>query len=137
MIAPRPLSAQEIPFETMTTLTREMLAEYARVSRDHNEIHLRDEVAKKAGLPGVIAHGMLIAGLIVERAQRFLDGYPDWRIAATQFRFKAMSFPGDVIVVGGKCVPVSDSEFKLELVAQRATAETTTVASIKVSRLTD
>ncbi|WP_072690642.1 (3R)-hydroxyacyl-ACP dehydratase subunit HadB [Rhodococcus marinonascens] len=52
----------ELP-ERVVTLTRGNLVHYAGVSGDPNPIHWSDEVAKLAGLPNVVAHGMLTMGL--------------------------------------------------------------------------
>lgn len=47
-------------------LTRDSLVRYAGASGDFNPIHYRDDVAVSAGLPGVLAHGMLTMGLAVQ-----------------------------------------------------------------------
>ncbi|MVU82424.1 (R)-hydratase [Nocardia sp. ET3-3] len=52
----------ELPART-ATLTRGDLVNYAGVSGDANPIHWHDGVAALAGLPDVIAHGMLTMGL--------------------------------------------------------------------------
>lgn len=44
-------------------LDRADLSAYARASGDHNPIHLADDAAAAAGLPDVIAHGMLTMAL--------------------------------------------------------------------------
>lgn len=41
------------------TMTREKIVRYAGVAQDFNPIHYDDEFARKAGLPGAIAHGPL------------------------------------------------------------------------------
>jgi acyl dehydratase len=75
-------------------ITRTQLALFAGASGDHNPIHLDDEEARKGGLPGVIAHGMLsmafLGDLLAEMA-------PPDRIRAFDARFVAMAFPGDTI----------------------------------------
>nr|WP_271209088.1 MaoC/PaaZ C-terminal domain-containing protein [Rhodococcus wratislaviensis]GLK33541.1 acyl dehydratase [Rhodococcus wratislaviensis] len=48
------------------TVTRDSLVRYAGASGDFNPIHYRDDVAAAAGLPGVLAHGMLTAGLALQ-----------------------------------------------------------------------
>ncbi len=48
------------------TLTRADLVRYAGASGDTNPIHLDDAIAAEVGLPGVLAHGMLTAGLAVQ-----------------------------------------------------------------------
>jgi acyl dehydratase len=45
-------------------VTRLDLAAYCIASGDRNPIHWSDEAAAQAGLPGVIAHGMLTMGLV-------------------------------------------------------------------------
>ncbi|MGW4351470.1 fused (3R)-hydroxyacyl-ACP dehydratase subunits HadA/HadB [Nocardia sp. NPDC004582] len=52
----------ELPARTVT-LTRGDLVNYAGVSGDVNPIHWHAEIATLAGLPDVIAHGMLTMGL--------------------------------------------------------------------------
>ncbi len=52
----------ELPVRSVR-LTRGDLVNYAGVSGDANPIHWHDEVAALAGLPDVIAHGMLTMGL--------------------------------------------------------------------------
>lgn len=48
------------------TVTREDLVRYAGASGDTNPIHYNDAVAESVGLPGVLAHGMLTAGLALQ-----------------------------------------------------------------------
>jgi acyl dehydratase len=58
--------------ERRILLTRQDLVRYAGASGDLNPIHYSDHAAEAAGLPGVIAHGMLTmgaaAGLLVDWA---------------------------------------------------------------------
>lgn len=50
---------------TRHEITRDTLVRYAGASGDFNPIHYNDAVATEAGLPGVIAHGMLTMGTAV------------------------------------------------------------------------
>lgn len=50
-------------FAATYSIRRADLQAYAQASGDHNPIHLDDEAAQAAGLPGVIAHGMYTMGL--------------------------------------------------------------------------
>ena len=52
----------ELP-EQVSRVTRADLVRYAGASGDFNVIHWNERVARDVGLPGVIAHGMLTAGL--------------------------------------------------------------------------
>lgn len=47
-------------------IDRGSLVRYAGASGDFNPIHYRDDIAKKVGLPGVLAHGMLTMGIAIQ-----------------------------------------------------------------------
>ena len=47
-------------------VTRELLREYAKSSGDTNPIHTNDTVAERAGLKGIIAHGLFLLILLVQ-----------------------------------------------------------------------
>jgi acyl dehydratase len=57
-------------------LTRQDIARYAAASGDSNPIHLDDRAAEDAGLPGVIAHGMLTMGLAAQALVGWAGGDP-------------------------------------------------------------
>lgn len=62
---PRPVDVTvgtELP-EQVSRVTRADLVRYAGASGDLNVIHWNERVAREVGLPGVIAHGMLTAGI--------------------------------------------------------------------------
>jgi acyl dehydratase len=64
-VSPRPVDVTvgtELP-ERVSRVTRADLVRYAGASGDFNVIHWNERVAREVGLPGVIAHGMLTAGI--------------------------------------------------------------------------
>jgi acyl dehydratase len=64
-VSPRPVDVAvgtELP-EQVSRVTRADLVRYAGASGDLNVIHWNERVAREVGLPGVIAHGMLTAGI--------------------------------------------------------------------------
>jgi acyl dehydratase len=70
---------------------------YARASGDHNPIHLDGEVARKAGLPGVILHGLCtLAFAQRDLIDRVCAGDPS-RLAALSVRFAGPVVPGDTL----------------------------------------
>lgn len=50
--------------EIQLFLTQQDIDNYAKVSGDHNPIHLDEEQARSHGFSGRIAHGMLIMGKV-------------------------------------------------------------------------
>lgn len=66
--APADLTALTVGQELARTrheISRDTLVRYAGASGDFNPIHYNDTVATEAGLPGVIAHGMLTMGTAI------------------------------------------------------------------------
>jgi acyl dehydratase len=72
------------------------LIKYAGASGDYNPIHTIDEEAKKAGLPGIIAHGMWTMGNL---AKLFTPYYEEGFIQDYFVRFKSMVFLDDAITL--------------------------------------
>ena len=80
-------------------VTRLQLIKYAGASGDYNPIHTVDEAAEEAGLPGVIAHGMLTVATIGLLFSPYLEhGY----VKSFSTRFSGMVFVGDRLIVGGR-----------------------------------
>jgi acyl dehydratase len=69
---------------------------YAQASKDFNRIHLDEGFAQAAGLPTVIAHGMLSMGLAASALEHW--GIDRSRIKSFSSRFKEKVFPGDKLV---------------------------------------
>lgn len=117
--------------KTFPPITRDQLKAYAEASGDYNPIHLDDEVAKKAGLPGVIAHGMLVASFLSDVAESYCLAQLkplSKRVESFQVRFKSMTFPGDTITVTASLKGDGQS---LGLEAKNQKGETVSVATLK------
>ena len=78
-------------------LTRTQIVQYAGASGDFNPIHTDEVFATRvAGLPTVMAHGMLTMGLV---ARALTEVVAQERIRAFGGRFKSPVWPGDTITV--------------------------------------
>lgn len=87
---------QQLEEITLPPVSRLDLIKYAGASGDYNPIHTIDEEAVKAGLPGIIAHGMWTMGNLSKLFSPYYDrGY----IEDYSIRFKGMVFLGDVITL--------------------------------------
>jgi len=108
MSATRPVweIGDELESRTLPPITRSQLEKYAEASGDHNPIHTTDEAAEEAGLPGVIAHGMLTAAMMGLLFSPYLEhGY----VKELRARFSGMVYPGDELTVGGHVTGVEES----------------------------
>ena len=101
-----PVGAELEP-RTLEPITRLQLIKYAGASGDFNPIHTIDEAAERAGLKGVIAHGMLtLATMGVLFSPHLEHGYvKDFRA-----RFSGMVYVGDVLEIGGRATGVEETE---------------------------
>jgi acyl dehydratase len=126
-----------VPFKLAGVITLDWLKEFARVSGDHNPIHQDESVAKAMGLPGVIAHGMLISSLIHSRALEAIMDYRELRgfhIASSKTRFKAMTLLGDEVSVGGHWEVTGANEIQFELQAHNQRDELTVTTFFVLKR---
>ncbi len=126
----------EIAYRLLPVITQDQLVRYADASGDHNQIHLDEAVAKSMGLPGVIAHGMLSAGFLGERAMQAVRdeaARDDLKIERLQCRFKSMVHLGDQISVGGTVKEATAQKVVLELNAKNQKDEIVTIATVQFS----
>ena len=84
-------------FET-PPLTRHTLALYCGASGDHNPIHVDIDFAKAAGMPDVIAHGMLSMAWL---ARVLTNWVPQSALREYSVRFAAMTQVGERIRCAG------------------------------------
>ena len=89
----------ELPPLALPPLTRTTLALYAGASGDHNPIHIDVDFARAAGMPDVVAHGMLSMAWV----GRLLTSWaPQRALREFSVRFTAMTHVGERIVCTGR-----------------------------------
>ena len=95
----------ELKVQTLPPITRLQLIKYAGASGDFNPIHTIDAAAEEAGLPGIIAHGMLTLATMGLLFSPYLeDGY----VKELKARFSGMVFLGDELTIGGRVLDAVD-----------------------------
>lgn len=109
-------------------VTRLSLIKYAGASGDYNPIHTIDEEAEKAGLPGIIQHGMLTMAQMGRLLSPYLDrGF----VEHFDTRFRDMLFLGETLRIGGEVTDVEEGAdgplYSFDLYAR--TAEDRTIAT--------
>ena len=82
-------------------ISRSMLALYAGASGDHNRIHIDQDFALAAGLPDVIAQGMLPFGVLAQVVTRWAGIQ---RLRGISARFVSMTRVHDVITCSGTVI---------------------------------
>jgi acyl dehydratase len=91
-------SGDELP-ELVKPISQVQLVRYAGASGDFNPIHTVPEVAESVGLPGTIAHGMLIMAFA---AQMLTDWAGAGAVRNLKVRFSGMAMPGESVVCRGR-----------------------------------
>jgi acyl dehydratase len=104
-------SVKEIQLEPVSRID---LIKYAGASGDFNPIHTIDEEAKKAGLPGIIAHGMWTMGNL---AKLFTPYYEEGFVKDYSIRFKGMVFLNDVITLKATLKDVDEPNLRFQVLA--------------------
>lgn len=104
-------SLKEIQLDPVSRID---LIKYAGASGDFNPIHTIDEEAKKAGLPGIIAHGMWTMGNL---AKLFTPYFEEGFVQDYSIRFKGMVFLNDVITLKATLKEVIDNKLRFQVQA--------------------
>lgn len=104
-------SLKEIQLDPVSRID---LIKYAGASGDFNPIHTIDEEAKKAGLPGIIAHGMWTMGNL---AKLFTPYFEEGFVQDYSIRFKGMVFLKDVITLNATLKEVVDNKLRFQVQA--------------------
>lgn len=98
----------------LSPVSRLDLIKYAGASGDYNPIHTIDDEAKKAGLPGIIAHGMWTMGNL---AKLFTPFHEEGHLQDYSIRFKGMVFLNDVITLTAKLEENNQNQLKFSVAA--------------------
>lgn len=104
------VDGQELKPLVKPAVSKVQLVKYAGASGDYNLLHTDDAFARSMGLPGAIAHGMLVMGFLGEYIQQ-LAGVTA-RVAKFNMRFGAMTKPGDEITCAATVKRVYEDEGK-------------------------
>jgi acyl dehydratase len=95
----------ELPVVKKAPLTRKALALFAGASGDHNPVHIDIDVARAAGLPDVIGHGMLTMACV---GQVLTGWVAQSAIRSYSARFVAPTHVGDALTCTGRVVEKSE-----------------------------
>lgn len=95
-------------FRVSQTIDTDQTYRYAQASGDHNPIHTDENVAKMAGLSGIIVHGLCTMAFTSKvMIDRLCDGDPR-RLKRLRVRFSRPVFPGQTITTAVWPLPDRD-----------------------------
>lgn len=92
--APGEEPQRDVIYEEATKVDEDQTHRYAEASGDHNPIHLDENVAKMAGLPGIINHGMCTMAIATKGAVNGLAGGDPTKVKRVSVRFSKPVIPG-------------------------------------------
>lgn len=90
-----------LPELVLPPIDRTMLALFAGASGDHNPIHIDIDVARRAGMPDVFAHGMLGMAWL---GRMLVHWAPQSRLRSFEVRFTGILHLGNVIRCSGRVI---------------------------------
>lgn len=83
-------------------ITRDLLKMYAKASGDSNPIHTNDAIAEKAGLKGIIAHGLFSFGFITKLFEDWLEQEKFGKLIDISVEMRGMVRVGDLLITEAK-----------------------------------
>lgn len=91
----------ELPEVKSAPISRVQLVDYASASGDYNLLHYDESFAKKTGLKGCIAHGMLQMGMVGSYILNWAKG---GTLKIFKIRYSTTANENDVLTFKGKIV---------------------------------
>ena len=108
-------------------ITRDLLKKYAKASGDTNPIHTNDVVAERAGLKGVIAHGLFSYGYISKLFEDFLNHEKDGKLIKTDVDMRGMVRCGDLLITEATVTKIEGNRVFLDV-------KQTTITNIDIKK---
>ena len=128
---------QELPSMVKPPIAQDQLNRYAEASGDFNPIHLNEEAARRVGLDGIIAHGMLSMAFLGQYISQQITSDPSALLANLKVRYAGMVRLGDTLTCHGlvKNITVAGGEttITIECWAQNQRGEKVTVGEADVA----
>lgn len=93
------LDTKSIIFNEEIKVPFDITNKYSMASNDMNPIHLDQEVAKRAGFPGIVVHGMCTMATAAQKLIKGCLNNNSNNLISLGVRFSAPVFPGDVLQI--------------------------------------
>jgi len=102
-------------------VTRELLRSYAKASGDTNPIHTNDTIAERAGLKGIIAHGLFSTGLITKLFEDHLDQGRAGNLIEVNIEMRGMVRCGDRIITEASVKKIEGKRVHFDVIQKTIT----------------
>ncbi len=102
-------------------ISRDLLKKYAKASGDTNPIHTNDVIAEKAGLKGVIAHGLFSFGFISKLFEDFLDNGKHGSLIDISVEMRGMVRVGDHLLTEAKITKIENKRVYFDVTQTTST----------------
>lgn len=96
-------------------ITRDLLKRYAKSSGDTNPIHTNDAIAERAGLKGIIAHGLFSFGFISKLFEDYLEQGKYGKIIEIGVEMRGFVRCGDLLVTEGRVTKIEGKRVYLDV----------------------
>ena len=96
-------------------ITRDLLKQYAKASGDTNPIHVNDTIAERAGLKGVIAHGLFSFGFMTKLFEDFLEYGKHGNIIDITVELRGMVRCGDLLITEATINKIEDKRVHFDV----------------------
>ncbi|MHA1294047.1 MAG: MaoC family dehydratase [Promethearchaeota archaeon] len=106
-------------------ITRELLRKYAKASGDTNPIHTNDAIAERAGLKGVIAHGLFSFGFATKLFEDWLNYGEFGELIEIDLDMRGMVRCGDLLITEATVSKVEGKKVYFEM-------KQTTITNIEI-----
>jgi len=89
----------ELAFRRIIRVPNDITYRYAEAAHDKNPIHIDDEVAKKAGLNGIIVHGLCTMSMAMRAIIECYTESDPSKLMQLGVRFSSPVYPGDILSI--------------------------------------
>jgi acyl dehydratase len=125
----QPLPAVGSPLPLLAkSASRGDLLRYAAATGDWNPIHWDHGDAVSAGLPGIVAHGLLMAAWVVQAAARHAPG--DMPLRQARLRFRSPLRPAEPAVVVGEVLEEGSLRLRVDSGGEERVTATVVLAEL-------
>ena len=108
-------------------ITRNLLKNYAKASGDTNPVHTNDAIAEKAGLKGVIAHGLFSFGFISKLFEDYLNQEKEGKIIKIDIDMRGMVRVDDLLITEAEVTKIEGKRIYFDV-------KQTTITNIDIKK---